>query len=69
MSLSQKKIYNLDNPEDVNELIDMVWNDNLSDIGDIGCGDDEGDEDDLIEVVPIKTVVRPGQDKINKRDE
>lgn len=62
-----KKKYNLNNPKDVNELINLVENGNLSDIGDIGCGEDEEDGD-IIDEIPTQNRVRPGMDYISKLD-
>lgn len=64
-----KKKYDLTKPTDVQELIDLVENGDLSEVDEIGC--EEGYEDeDLIDLPASSDVIsRPGADEIPRREE
>ncbi|XP_050313669.1 piggyBac transposable element-derived protein 3-like [Anthonomus grandis grandis] len=58
-----KKKYSLENPEDIQELIDLVENGDLSDI------EENEDEDDILESVTVPGEPRVGPDTLTKMDE
>ncbi|KAG5896255.1 hypothetical protein JTB14_011373 [Gonioctena quinquepunctata] len=65
MNSSNKK-YNLENPKDVQELIDLFENGDWSDIGDI---EENEDEEDSLQRLEIPCEPRAGADAVTKIDE
>ncbi|KAG5883526.1 hypothetical protein JTB14_019293 [Gonioctena quinquepunctata] len=61
--MDRKKYYNLENPRDIQEVMDLMENDNLSDI-ELGVGSDEEDLQEY-KVVPIS---RPGPDILTRHE-
>ncbi|KAG5890258.1 hypothetical protein JTB14_030185 [Gonioctena quinquepunctata] len=61
LKMDRKKYYNLENPRDIQEVMDLIENEDLSDM-ELGVGSDEEDLQEY-EVVPIS---RPGPDILTR---